>query len=212
MAKSKEAKSAVTEIEAIKVVHDALKDLDAAVQGRVLRYVSEMLDISAPVLPVSMPTAISDPDSDKQPVQAAVPMATALSDAADADGISQVALKWMRRSNLNPTALQSLFSLGIDEIDLVANQIPGSGKRDRMRNVLLLKGIAAYLGTGVARISYEQLKEACLHYNAYDRPNFARYLKSFAADVGGTKDAEYTLTARGLNAATELIKGMLPAH
>jgi hypothetical protein len=78
-----------------------------------------------------------------------------------------------------------------------------------MRSVLLLKGIAAHLGTGVLRMTYEQLKEACLHYNAYDGTNFARYLKAFAVDVGGAKEAGYTLTARGLTAATDLIKELL---
>ena len=105
--------------------------------------------------------------------------------------------------------MQKLFSLGVEDIDLVAKKVPGASKKERMRSVLLLKGIAAYLGTGVARVTYEQLKEACLHYNAYDAANFAAYLKFFAAEIGGTKDAGYTLNGRGLNSATELVKQML---
>ena len=117
----------------------------------------------------------------------------------------------MKRSDLDSKSLQSLFSLGIEEIDLVAKSVPGSSKRERTRNVLLLKGIAAYLGTGTPRITYEQLKEACLHYNAYDATNFATYLKSFTADAGGTKEAGYTLTPRGLTAGTDLVKELLPS-
>jgi hypothetical protein len=78
-----------------------------------------------------------------------------------------------------------------------------------MRNVLLLKSMAAYLGTGVARVSYEQLKEACIHYGAYDGTNFARYLKEFASDAGGGKETGFTLTARGASGATELIRELL---
>ena len=78
-----------------------------------------------------------------------------------------------------------------------------------MRSVLLLKGIAAYLGTGAARVTYEQLKEASLHYDAYDSANFASYIKSFASEAGGTKESGYTLTARGLTTATDLVRGML---
>jgi hypothetical protein len=118
-------------------------------------------------------------------------------------------LKWIKRSGLEPKKLQTLFSLGIDEIDLVAKSVPGTSKRERMRNVLLLKGVAAYLGTGVARMTHEQIKEACLHYNAYDAGNFSKYLKSFAADVGGTKKAGYTLSPRGLTSATALLSEML---
>jgi hypothetical protein len=113
------------------------------------------------------------------------------------------------QSGIEPSKLQQLFSLGIDEIDLVAKNVPGSSKRERLRNVILLKGVAAYLSMGAPRISSEQLKEASLHYNAYDVANHARYIKEFAADVGGTKEAGYTLTARGLTAATELVKELL---
>jgi hypothetical protein len=127
----------------------------------------------------------------------------------DVEGINAVALKWMRRSGLNPKSLQTLFSLGIDEIDLVAKSVPGTSKRERTRNVLLLKAIAAYLGTGAARVTYEQLKEASLHYSAYDAANFATHIKSFVSDVGGTKESGFTLTARGLTAATDLIREML---
>jgi hypothetical protein len=127
----------------------------------------------------------------------------------DIDGINAVALKWMRRSGLDPKSLQTLFSLGIDEIDLVAKSVPGTSKRERMRSVLLLKGIAAYLGTGAPRITYEQLKEACLHYDAYDAANFAKNLKSFSSDTTGTKEAGFTLTARGLTSATDLLKELL---
>ena len=105
--------------------------------------------------------------------------------------------------------LHDLFSLGIDEIDLVAKHVPGNSKSERLRNVILLKGVAAYLSTGTPRITSEQLKEASLHYNAYDLTNHAKHLKGFAPYVGGTKEAGYTLTARGLAAATELVKGLL---
>ena len=104
-----------------------------------------------------------------------------------------------------------LFSLGVDEIDLVAKKVPGDNKKDRMHSVLLLKGIAAYLSSGVARFTHQQLKEACLHYDAYDGNNFASYLKDFAGEVSGTKSGGYTLTPRGLTAATEMIKDLVSA-
>ena len=78
-----------------------------------------------------------------------------------------------------------------------------------MHSVLLLKGIAAYLGSGAPRFTHGQLKEACLHYKAYDRPNFATYLKSFSADVTGDKSTAYALTPRGLSSGTDMLKGML---
>lgn len=123
------------------------------------------------------------------------------------DGISPIALKWMRRTGVHARALQSLFSLGIDEIDLVAKSIPGESVRSKMKNVVLLKAIAAYLGTGVARVSCDQVREACTH-GAYDQANFASHMKAFASEIGGSKESWYNLTAKGIVEATELVKSM----
>jgi hypothetical protein len=123
------------------------------------------------------------------------------------EGISPVAKKWMRRNGLTATQLSNTFSLGVDEIDLVAKTVPGGkSKREKMRSVFLLKGVAAYLGGGVARFTHEQVKETCLHYDAYDLKNFATYLKGMHSEVSGSKETGYQLSARGLSNATELVK------
>jgi hypothetical protein len=199
----------VPEIEAISAVHSALKDLDAPAQARVLRYVAEMLQLNFKLGSQSPKTEEFETGS-AESVRTLPPIAPPDSRSDDdIEGVNAIALKWMKRSDLAPKSLGTLFSLGIDEIDLVSKKVPGESKKERMRSVILLKGIAAYLSSGAARFTYEQLKEACLHYNAYDSTNFATYLKSFAAEVGGTKEAGFTLTARGLASATELVKTML---
>jgi hypothetical protein len=196
------------EIDAYRTVYLALKPLDPPAQLRVLRYSAEMLGVKFEIPGAERRT--SNDHEEHQPSDLTPTISTPDVQASeDIEGINAVALKWMRRSNLNSKSLQALFSLGIDEIDLVAKSVPGTSKRERMRNVLLLKAIAAYLGTGAARVAYEQLKEASLHYSAYDANNFAAHIKSFASDVGGTKESGFTLTARGLTAATDLIREML---
>lgn len=175
---------------------------------RVLRYVAAMLELT-----FNIPTENADATTERRDsVEAAVVVPDVQNQShteGDIEGISPVALKWMKRSGLEPKGLQKLFSLGIDEIDLVAKDVPGKKTKERMHSVLLLKGIAAYLGTGVARVTHEQLKEACLHYNAYDGSNFASYMKTFASEVGGAKEGGYTLSARGLTAGTDLVRGLL---
>ena len=197
------------EIKAIGAVYGALKDLEPAVQTRVLRYSAEMLGLTFDLSANRRAPAEQEEVVRDNSISVSPPTLPDTEAADDVEGISAVALKWMKRSGLSAQHLQSLFSLGVDEIDLVTKKVPGSSKKERMRNVLLLKGIAAYLSTGAARVGYEQVKEACIHYDAYDSTNFATYLKSFAAEVGGTKEAGFTLTARGMTAATELIKEML---
>ncbi len=65
---------------------------------------------------------------------------------------SPVAQKWMRRNGLQAEHLSSIFSLGGDEIDVVAKSVPGKSTKARMHNVFLLKGVAAYLAGGAAAL------------------------------------------------------------
>jgi hypothetical protein len=210
MATEKKPSGEPAEIRAIGTVYNALKDLDPTARARVIRYASEMLEIA--VRPAeSNRRDLEDSNASRpiEPVSQVSPIQPELDVETDSDGISAVGLKWMRRSGLESKNLQSLFSLGIDDIDLVAEAVPGSNKKDRMRSVLLLKGIAAYLSSGAARITHEHIKEACLHYDAYDSTNFSKYLKSLSSEISGTKEAGYTLSARGLTAGTDLVKEIL---
>lgn len=129
--------------------------------------------------------------------------------SAEFTGISPVAQKWIQRNGLQPEQLSSIFSLGGDEIDLIANKVPGKSKRTKMRSVFLLKGVAAYLSGGAARIAHDKIKETCLHYGAFDQPHFATYMKEFASEISGSKESGYTLTARGLANAAILVKEIL---
>jgi hypothetical protein len=74
---------------------------------------------------------------------------------------------------------------------------PADHQHFELRNVLLLRGIASYLASGTARFSFVQLKEAAVHYDAFDAANFAANMTSFSSEVSGTKKCGYTLTARG---------------
>lgn len=194
------------EIGAISVVYQAIFSLEPPAQQRVLLYVAGKLGLILARLP---PSGLLDDTNTKGEVYAEATAISGISvDADEGDGISPIALKWMKRNGLTVDALSSLFSLGVDEIDLVAKAIPGKGKKERCLNVVLLKGIAQYLASGAARITQEQIKEACLHYDAFDAANFATNLKSFAPELSGSKASGFTLTARGLTNATELVKGL----
>jgi hypothetical protein len=127
----------------------------------------------------------------------------------DLEGVSPVPKKWIVRNGLQPQQLSAIFSIGSDEIDLVADSVPGKNKTDRLHNVFLLKGIAAYLATGAARFTHEAVKETCLHYDAFDATNFARSFQSFSSEVSGTRESGYTLNPRGLARATDLLKSMV---
>jgi hypothetical protein len=190
------------EIIAISNVYAALKDLDTEARSRVLSYVSSKFNISAPV------SSFASYKEEMPPARLEQQYDTSLKIEDEFEGISPAGKKWITRSGISQSKLMSIFSLGIDEIDLVSKSVPGQKKAQRLKNVFLLKGLAAYLGTGAARFTHEQVKETCLHYDAWDGPNFASIFKSMAADVSGGKDSGYTLTAKGISEATNLVKSM----
>jgi len=194
------------EIVAISAAYAALKGLEPEAQTRVLSYVAKMLKIEASVVDTESSRRSAEDQRETMGDEKGADTRRAGED--ELEGVSPVAKKWMTRSGFQADSLSKLFSLS-DEIDLIAEAVPGKSDKERVRSVFLLKGVAAYLATGAARFSHEQIKEACLHYDAYDATNFAKYVKSISSEVSGTKDTGYTLTPRGLNNATEMIKKII---
>lgn len=195
------------EIAAISNVYAALKELEPESQARVLAYVAGKLKIASP-LEANQEARLDMRDTFNETRRDERQAERKERDDGDLQGISPVAQKWIARNGLLPKQLSLIFSLGVDEIDLIAKTVPGKGKREKMRSVFLLKGIAAYLSTGAARFTHEQMKEACLHYDAYDANHFADNLKTLSSEISGSKDTGYVLTARGLANATEMVKDM----
>jgi hypothetical protein len=206
------------ELEAMRIVYMALKPLDEDAQRRVIEYVSRRLNLPRPIeeqeragSSFSPRELAAEEERDERPLEQGEPRGLESRVAAESDleGISPVAQKWLRRNDLTPAELSRFFSLGVDEIELVAKSVPGKTKKERMHNVLLLTGVAAYLGGGVERVADDRFREACNHYNAYDQANFAAYMKDFAAEASGSKTTGYSLTTRGLAGATDLLKQMI---
>ena len=133
------------EIVAISIVYEALKGLDSGSRYRVLSYVSSKFDIVFNI-PQNVHEKVDIPYSQDE---AQTFTQTKIDD--DFEGISPAGRKWITRSGIRPEKLMSIFSLGIDEIDLVSKSVPGTKKAQRLKNVFLLKGLAAYLGTGSPR-------------------------------------------------------------
>src|SRR5260370_11364031 len=180
------------EIVAISDVYLALKRLEPEAQARVLSYVAAKLKVDISTAEIdSSPHA--KPAEDARDDRANAKGTEAKEEVQDElEGISPVARKWISRNGLQAKQLWTIFSLSTDGVDLIATTVPGESKRQRMRNVFLLTGIAAYLGSGAARFSHQQVKEACLHYDAFDSANFSANLKHFSREVTGSKDTGYT--------------------
>jgi hypothetical protein len=198
------------EIAAISEVYSTLKGLQPDAQLRVLQYVTGKLNLTMGSL---------RPERDAEPAETRTFVETAHTtpesshkhedEAEENDGISPAGRKWIRRNGFTVEGLTTIFSIGGEEIDLIAKKVPGDSKSKRMRSVFLLKGLAAYLASGAARFSHKDAKETSLHYDAFDANNFAQNFRLLAAEVSGSKDTGYSLTARGLTAAAEMAKGLV---
>jgi hypothetical protein len=207
------------EFHAMSQIYAALKPLDAGGRKRVLDYVLSRLGVD--LSPRAAEKEKKDETPQRHEAEPADHMAAEGTPKASADvgaedneadeieGISPLAKKWMRRTGLPGDKLSALFSLGVDEIDLVANSVPGQNTKERLRSLILLQGIASYLGTGAPRVDYSKLKVAMQHYGIDPGNNISTYLKDFAAESSGSVSAGFTLTARGMTSATELIKEMV---
>ena len=196
------------EITAISQVYSTLKPLEPDAQLRVIKYVLDKLKLTlvpAPSRAVERET-ISEEHSDQVDEPDAGVHTKGEHEDEVSDGISSLGRKWMRRNGLSVDDLSPIFSIGGEEIDLVLKKVPGDKISKRMRSVFLLKGLAAYLASGAARFSHADVKETCLHYDAFDAGNFAQNFRGLAAEVSGSKDTGYTLTARGLTGAAEIVK------
>jgi len=197
------------EIAAIGVVYAGLQNLDPNAQKRVLDFVVAKLNLQLKG-PAPEPKTHPKPQLTDDAVETKMESQEEPEDNDENDGISSTAKKWMARNGLEAEKLSAIFSLGIEEIDLVAKSVPGKGKKERMHSVFLLKGVASYLGSGSPRFTHDQVREALIHYDALDSSNFAAFFKTLAAEVSGSKESGYTLTARGLTNATALLKEMAP--
>jgi len=115
------------EITAIGIVFNALKDLDAAAQDRVLSFVTRKLGLrteskaakgehDSPTTPATRqePDKSSNEEREQQP------------EDSQLDGVSSIAVKWMKRCGFTADQLSRIFSLGGDEIDLISKKVPGS--------------------------------------------------------------------------------------
>ncbi len=203
------------ELAAMAKVLAALKHLEPPVQQSVIEWAVRRFNLKSPFANTVQPPPPEDfPDlseASKRHRIVTQPEPEHTQKGGEIEGVNIVAQKWIKRSGLSEDQISKLFSLGVDDIDVVAKSVPGKKKIERLKNVLLLQGVAAYLSSGVARVDWSKLKESASHYDADAGGNFPAYLKSFGAEASGSVATGFTLTSRGLNEAKELIAQMTTA-
>ena len=92
---------------------------------------------------------------------------------------------------------------------LLASDIPGTGKATKQANLAILLAVRQALESGSFTCSLKQLREMAVHYNCYDSTNFSANLKSHKSYFKPReKGADLELSGPGLKKAGDLIKAI----
>lgn len=123
------------------------------------------------------------------------------------DGISPAATAWLTKAKVTREQLEQCFHFDGGVVKVIS--LPGGATKriDQVIHTYLMQGFAAFLATGVPSFTNKEARDLCEHFGCYDPTNHAKYIKEFGNRITGSKTAGWKLTAPGLAAAAELLKG-----
>lgn len=118
------------------------------------------------------------------------------------------AKRWMKQNEISEIAIEDVFHGEGNEVEVIASDIPGRGKRGKTHNCYLLTGIRLLLATDEATFSENEAVALCRNMGCHDRANHAKSRSELGNIVAGSKSSGFKLPAPGLRAAATLIKSM----
>jgi hypothetical protein len=121
--------------------------------------------------------------------------------------IGPKAMRWIQRNAFTRGALEEIYHLENDGMDIIAGSIPGASKREKTINCYLLSGIRGLLRSDLPTLDEAETIAVCKRLTAYDRNNHTANRAAVGNRING-KRPTFTLTGPGETAAAELIKQM----
>lgn len=118
------------------------------------------------------------------------------------------ATRWMKQHAIDTSALEELFHKDGEQVEVIANDVPGNSTKAKAQNCYLLTGISALLATDEPKFTDAEAVALCKHMGCYDKNNHAKARSELGNVVAGSKSNGFTLPAPGLRAAAELVKSM----
>jgi hypothetical protein len=116
--------------------------------------------------------------------------------------------RWMSSFGITISAIEEVFHRDATGVTIIANEVPGTGKRQQSLNCYLLSGIRALLETDEPNFSDASAITFCKHIGCFDNANHSKTRADLGNTVAGSKTTGYTLPAPGLRAAALVIKEM----
>lgn len=125
--------------------------------------------------------------------------------AGDSDDFSPRARTWMKQNGLSSVEIAQVFHPGIDGVEIIAAEMPGSNNREKVRNAYVLLGTGKLLSSGDPIFDDREARAVCERFGIYDQTNHSKYMKA-GNEFVGTKEKGWTVTAPGLKQAANLVK------
>lgn len=118
------------------------------------------------------------------------------------------ATRWMSQNGISMAAIEEIFHTEGGVVEVIAHEIPGSGKRGQSLNCYLLEGIRALLATDEPKFTDADAVSLCKTMGCFDPTNHAKTRNELGNSVAGSKNSGFTLPAPGLRGAATLVKSM----
>jgi hypothetical protein len=118
---------------------------------------------------------------------------------------------WMKQNGLSLEQLHQVFHITDGDVEIIAADVPGDGRRERVRNAYVLLGIARLLSTGDAQFDDAGARALCERSGFYDQTNHMKYMRG-GNEFTGSKDKGWTLTAPGLKHGAGVVKTLISSN
>ena len=105
--------------------------------------------------------------------------------------------------------LERVFHPAGPGAQLLASEIPGTGKAAKLISLSVLLCVKQALETGSFTCTLKDLREMAVHYDCYDSPNFSKNLKANRSYYNPReKGADLELSGPGRKKAGDIIKAI----
>ncbi len=111
----------------------------------------------------------------------------------------------MKQFELAPELIGQVFHPDENGMEIIAT-IPGTTRREQVRNAYVLSGIAQLLSKGETRFDDKVARLLCERGGFFDRTNHMKYMKG--SEFTGSKEKGWILTTPGLKHGALLVAQM----
>ena len=122
------------------------------------------------------------------------------------EGISTKASGWMKKYGIGADQLGHVFTVSVEEVDVIAASLPGGSKRQKTLEAYVLCGLRSFIHGGEGRFDDKEARALCLKLGCYDPANHSNYMKAFSNLITGSKDIGWRITNPGFERAAQIVK------